>query len=211
MCGPIALASRVRHGGRAGLSYFAGRLVSYSLLGSLAGGVGRVLLLSSWARLAEAGLSWLLAATLTYTGWSLLRAAPRPRLSKLGRAPRTSRIGALLVHLADDPLLLGAATALLPCAALFSALVASATLGSAGYGALSLATFAIITGAVVVGVGQLARLRGRLPGLKQVVGAALLIGAAITAYRPVPMLRADSGVPVCHLPGHAARAAQGDR
>jgi len=210
MCGPIALASRVRHGGSAGLSYFVGRLLTYTLLGSLAGSAGRVLLLSPWARAAEASLSWLLAATLTYTAWALLRGAPRPRLSTLGlgRAPRTSRIGALLVRLADDPLLLGAATALLPCAALFSALVASAALGSAASGALSLATFAVMTGAVVVGVGQLARLRVRIPGIKPIVGAALLIGAAITAYRPVPMLRADDAVPACHGPGALGRPAQ---
>ncbi|MEY4509830.1 MAG: hypothetical protein RLZZ450_1952 [Pseudomonadota bacterium] len=211
MCGPLALASRVRHGSYAGLSYFVGRLVTYSLLGSLAGGAGRVLLLSPWARVAEASLSWLLASTLAYTAWTLLRGPPRERLAKLGRAPRTSPFGAILARLADEPLLLGAATALLPCAALFTALVAAATLGSAALGALSMATFAVVTGAVVVGVAQLGRLRATWPGVRRVVGVTLLLGALLTAYRPVPMLRADGAVPACHLAGDAPLAARGHR
>lgn len=211
MCGPLALASRVRHGNHAGLSYFAGRLVTYSLLGSLAGGAGRVLLLSPWARVAETALSWLLAVTLAYAGWSLLRGPTRQRLIKLGTAPRRSRFGQHLARFADEPLLLGAATALLPCAALFSALIAAASLGSATLGAISMMSFAVITGAVVVGVGQLARLRVPVPAGSQIVGAALLIGAVITAYRPIPMLRAEGQVPACHVVGDAPVAARGGR
>ena len=198
MCGPLALASRVRHGAYAGLSYFGGRLVSYTLLGALAGGAGRVLLLSPWARAAEAVFSWALAGLLVYTALSLLRGARRSTLLQLRRAPRTSRMGALLARVADDPLLLGAATALLPCAALFSALVAAAALGDSARGALAMASFAVVTGAVVIGVGQLAQLRLRLPRLRHWVGCALLVGAAIMIYRPIPMLRSGSGVPACH-------------
>ena len=199
MCGPLALASRVRHGAYAGLSYFGGRLVSYTLLGALAGGAGHVLLLSPWARVAEAVFSWALAGLLLYTAISLLRGARPQTLVQIGRAPRTSRMGVLLARVADDPLLLGAATALLPCAALFSALVAAASLGDSARGAMAMASFAVVTGVVVLGVGQLAQLRLRMPRLRHAMGYALLFGAAVMLYRPIPMLRDDSGVPACHV------------
>jgi sulfite exporter TauE/SafE len=208
MCGPLALASRSRHGTSAGLSYFAGRLLTYTILGALFGGAGRVLLLTPWARAVEAGLSWLLACTLLYTAVSLLRTG-RETLLVVGKKPRVSRAGRMLAHVADDPLLLGAATALLPCGALFSALVAAATLGTASSGALALASFASITGVVVVGIGELARLSVHTAGLRRGVAVALLCGAALTAYRPLPMLLAKEGVvPPCHAPTGAVQTAR---
>ena len=203
MCGPLALASRVRHGHHAGAAYFFGRLVSYTIMGSLAGGAGHVLRVGAWARGAEAALSWALAASLLYTAYRLLRGPAQRGLIKLGRAPQVSRIGSLLARLADEPLLLGAATALLPCAALFSALVAAASLGTALHGALAMSSFAAISGLVVVGVGQLAALRLRLPMLRQALVVALLLGAALTLYRPLPGLRADDGAAPCPLHGSA--------
>lgn len=208
MCGPLALATRVRHGAHAGASYFVGRLVSYTLMGALAGGAGRVLLLGPWARAAEAILSWALAVSLVWTAHSLLRRAKPEQLLTLGRKPRASRAGALLARVADDALLLGAASALLPCAVLFTAWVAAARLGSASDGALSMASFAVVSGTVLSGVGQLARLRLQNRWLRQGVAAALLLGAGITAYRPVPMLRAGAAAPACHVAGAAGNAVQ---
>ncbi|MDB4990399.1 MAG: putative rane copper tolerance protein [Myxococcaceae bacterium] len=213
MCGPIALASRVRYGSYAGLSYFGGRLVSYTLAGALAGSAGRVLLLSPWARATEAVLSWALAGLLLYTALALLRGARKTRLLQLRKRPRVSATGRMLALVADDPLLLGAATALLPCAALFSALVAAARLGDAAQGAAAMGTFASITGLVVVGVGQLARLRVHAPIFRRMVAAALLIGAFITVYRTLPLFGSDGEVPACHavVAASAPRAGEARR
>jgi len=198
MCGPLALSSRVRGGAGATISYFGGRIVSYTVAGAIAGSVGHALLLSPWARWAEAVLSWLLAATLLFAGLSALRTGRAPRLVALGKGPRVSLLGRVLARLADDPLLLGAATALLPCSALFSALAAAAALGSARDGALAMLAFSALTGAAIVGVAQLGGLRTRGPVFQRALGAALLVGAVVMGMRPIPMLRAGEGVPACH-------------
>src|SRR4051794_31744615 len=83
MCGPVSIASRARAGVYAGLLYLVGRVVSYSVLGALAGGVGHVLLASRWARWAEAGLSWLLALLLLHAALRHFRIAVPARLVRL--------------------------------------------------------------------------------------------------------------------------------
>lgn len=204
MCGPLALASKVRGGVQATLAYFVGRFVSYTVLGALAGSVGRALLLSPFARWAEALLSWLFAATLVYAAFSALRAGQQraaggereAALVQLGNAPRANVVGRMLAHVADDPLLLGAATALLPCGALLSALTAAATLGSALAGGLSMASFATVSGVAVVGVAQLGRTGVRSLLGRRLMAGALLIGAAIMFYRPLPGLR-EGAPPAC--------------
>ena len=96
-------------------------------------------------------------------------------------------------------LMCASATALLPCAALYGALSAAAALGSAQAGAVSLATFSLLSGLSLVGAGQLARL-GSL-GARGRKGLALLLlaGALIMAFRPLATLRAEDGLPACHL------------
>ncbi len=199
MCGPLAAATRLRNGAGASLSYFGGRLVTYTVLGAFAGGAGRALVLSPWARWAEALLSWGLALMLLVTAYTLLRPAAASTLLRVGLRPRTNRVGRLLARVADDPLLLGAATALLPCAVLFAALLAAAALGTAAGGAVAMSSFAVVTGLVVLGVSQLGALQTRSPRLKKLLGTGLLIGAAITLYRPIPLLRSDA--PSCHDSG----------
>lgn len=198
MCGPIALSARARVGARATLPYFVGRLVSYTLLGALAGGLGRVLLASAWARWAEALLSWTLAATLLWTAKNSLWPRARGGFVRLGTGPRRSlqrTIGGALAYVANDPLLLGVGTALLPCGVLFSALLAAATLGKASLGALALSVFALLTGGAVIGVAQLGGLRIERPWARRLLASVLVAGALILLYRPWPTLL---GTPACH-------------
>lgn len=199
MCGPLALTARVRGGARSVLPYLGGRLVSYTVAGSIAGSIGNALLLTPWARWMEAGLSWLLAAALLFAGISALRSgrAVSPLVS-IGKGPRASFLGRALARLADDPLLLGAATALLPCGALFSALAAAAALGSAREGALAMAAFATLSGLAMAGAAQLGSLRARGPVFTRAIGAVLVVGALVMLARPIPMLRAGDRVPACH-------------
>jgi sulfite exporter TauE/SafE len=208
MCGPLTAAAQARGGARAGARYLLGRLVSYVTLGALAGSFGQSLLATPWARWAEALLAWSLAALLLYTAAGFFGLASRPKLLQLGRAPRTSLASRLLAAAAHDPLLLGAASALLPCAALYGALVASAALGRGALGALAMAGFALLTSPALLGAAQLGRLAQLGPRGKRAVGSLLVAGALLTAWRPVPGL-SQGGTPSCHA--HAASPATGAR
>lgn len=206
MCGPVALTARVRGGPHSVAAYYLGRLVTYTVLGALAGSVARAALLSPWARWAEAVLAWGFAAALVYSGFSLLFRARRPAgLLTLGKAPRANRIGRVLARLADDALLLGMATALLPCGALYSALAAAALLGSPLAGASAMAAFAAVSGLAVVGVAQLGALSTKRVRVQQIVGLALVASAFLFVYRPIPLLRAGDDVPACHQPASGVR------
>ena len=207
MCGPVALSARVRGGPQATLAYYAGRLVTYTVLGALAGSFGRVLMLGTWARWAEAVLALALAESLLHAGLRLLRrgASPTaaPALVPLRKKPPRARLVSALAHVADDALLLGAATALLPCGALFSALAAAALLGSGLLGATAMAAYASITGLVVVGIAQLGALHVLGARLRRAVGVVLVGGAVMVGLRPLAMLRAAGTTPACHLVTHA--------
>lgn len=192
MCGPVAAACSARSGEGAQLRYLAGRGVGYAVLGSLAGGVGQALVQSPWARWAESGLAWLLAGLLAYTALNLFGVARAPRLLKLGLAPRRSSLGRVLAKVAHDPLLLGAATALLPCAALYTALLASAAQGDSALGALFMGSFALVSSASVASGAQLARLQRLGVNGRRALGVIVLAGAVLTALRPIPMLRAQA-------------------
>ena len=194
MCGPVAMMSAKSQ--RSGVfSYLIGRVVSYGVLGLLAGGLGQVLFASSWARWVEGLSAFVLAAMLVFCGVRQLS----PRVEKvvtLRRGPRTSWLGGVLARLADEPLLLGAATALLPCGALFSVVAAAAALGTPFAGALLMTTFAILTGGVLAGVrGLTAKLVGA--GLsRRVLAVLFFVGAGVTFTRAFSTF--SSPVPACH-------------
>jgi sulfite exporter TauE/SafE len=196
MCGPVAVVG-ARRGLGSLLSYSLGRVVSYGLMGSLAGSVGRVLFASPWARGVGLVASLVLVVALGSTALRLIARERRPALVRLGRSPRVSRLGRALAALADEPLLLGAATAVLPCGALYAALGAAAALGSATQGALLMGSFAALTGLLLAGAGRLHGAFALTPGRRRVVGLLLLVGAACAAWRPVSLLF-SSGAPACH-------------
>ena len=198
MCGPLAAASQARRAPGAGARYLLGRAASYTLLGSLAGSVGQALLTTRWARWAEALLAWALALALLHTALGFLGLRRPSSLLTIGRGPRRSRIGSLLLLVADDPLLLGAATALLPCAALYGAVLASAAFGEAALGALFMAGFAAGTTPAIVGGAQLAQLSRLGERGRRVLGTVLIAGALVTALRPLSVLGADT-TPSCPL------------
>jgi sulfite exporter TauE/SafE len=199
MCGPLAVLSQARSGAGGSLRYLLGRLVTYTLLGSLAGSVGSALLSWSRAHWLDIALSWALAVTLFVAALKLVRTAPRERLISLGKAPRASWLGRGLARVAHDPLLLGAATALLPCAALYGAIGAAAALGSATSGALALASFSLVTGVAVTGAGQLARVTQLGQHGRRGLAVLLLAGAAVMVVRPLSTLRAHDEAPSCPL------------
>jgi sulfite exporter TauE/SafE len=201
MCGPLAAASQARAGSAASTRYLLGRLVSYGVLGLLAGSIGQGVLSTSWARWAEALLAWSLTLVLLHSALGFFGFSTSRGLLRIGRKPRINLAGKLLARVAHDPLLLGAATALLPCAALFSAVVASAALGRGGQGAVLMMSFALVTSPVLLGGAQLGRLARLGEGGRRAFGLVLLAGALITALRPLSTLRAE---PQASCPLHAA-------
>jgi sulfite exporter TauE/SafE len=199
MCGPLAMASARRSSANA-VRYALGRLVSYAALGALAGSLGRVFLASPWARTLERGAAYLVALMLLVAGIRLWpRARPAPLL-ELGKGPRKTRIGSLLASVADEPLLLGALTALLPCGALYTALAAAAALGTGARGALFMASFAAVSGLFLGAASGLGRKLTLHPWRRQLLAACLFAGALIAALRP---LLAEGGTPPCHKAPHA--------
>lgn len=184
MCGPVALVGRAHGRGARTLAYFSGRLATYTALGTLAGGAGSVLLATPWSAAIERVLQLVLASSLLWAAWRALGTRRGTPLVALGRAPKRVRIARVLAVLAEEPLLLGAATVLLPCAALFAAVSAAAATGTAAGGAALMAGFCAVTGAAVVGLGGLlARLLGGRTR-RLAFAAALLVGAVLTFLRP---------------------------
>jgi sulfite exporter TauE/SafE len=198
MCGPLAAASQARAGSGASVRYLLGRLASYSVVGLLAGSLGQGVLSTPWARWGEALLAWTLALLLSYRALGFFGSAQRPGLLRIGKKPRVNLAGRLLVRVAHDPLLLGAASALLPCAALFGAVVASAALGDGAQGAVLMLSFALVTSPVLLGGAQLARLASLGRHGRAALGVLLVAGAVLTALRPLSTLRAETH-PSCPL------------
>jgi sulfite exporter TauE/SafE len=162
MCGPIVLAYSLplqAGGGRAAgahLSYNAGRLTTYSLLGALAGAaggglvsVGRLAGLERGATLV-AGVCLILAGILL-TGW--LR---RGGLVQIGAAPSlfTRTAGRLLrAGAGANKLYLGLLMGFLPCGLVYAALLKAVDTGTAGAGALSMLAFGLGTSGTLLAMG----------------------------------------------------------
>jgi sulfite exporter TauE/SafE len=184
--------------------------VSYTLLGALSGSVGKALLGTVPARYLEAAVSWSLAVALAVAAYPHLRAvsggasAQTPLIS-LGARRKAQPVSRIFAALMADPLLLGIATALLPCGALYAAVAGAAALAEPLPSALMMATFAVITGLSLLGFASLgARLHALTPSLRRGLGAVLLAGAAVMLVRPIPVLRGGDPAKACvHCHGEA--------
>ncbi len=146
MCGPLACALMpARRGADPQLvatAYHGARLASYTVLGALAGGIGRwplALLDSGVARY----LPWLLV--LFFVAMAVRLDQRLPRLPLLGRA-----YGWIAAHLrgrspVSSAALVGLATPLLPCGPLYFLLSLALLAGSAAKGAETLLAFGLGT------------------------------------------------------------------
>jgi uncharacterized protein len=138
MCGPLAVAGSA--GGRAA-AYFAGRLVSYAVLGALLGLVGSHALCE--LPVSDAGTVAVVLVGV-YAAWKsvslLRRPRPRPQPVPLGRRGPSpwSRVLGLLPRRGFG---LGLATGILPCGMLLPAWTLAMGSGGALSGALVMAAF----------------------------------------------------------------------
>jgi hypothetical protein len=207
MCGPLAAFAGGR-GARAQLGYQGGRLASYGGLGALAGASGGVLGDALPERWGSALLSFGLALALALAARRLWRGARReePALLQLGSTKRASTlVERAFARLPERPFLLGALSALLPCGALYAAVLAAAGTGGPHFGAASMMTFAIVSGLGLALVGAVAsKVRARIAAgadalfLSRILATALLVGAIVLAVRPVVAHQEPAAT--CHDP-----------
>lgn len=163
MCGPLSCALCVKQGGRGSLAataaYHAMRLVSYALLGAIAGWLGERV--GGWLTGgAVKGLAWAFAVFFLVIafGWDRrLRigpgawaSAPLAFVARFGAVPRG--------------LTLGFFTPLIPCAPLYLIAAAAALSGSAVAGAGILSAFAL----------------GTVPAMALLQGSYLRFGSAMS-------------------------------
>ncbi|MBK8590709.1 MAG: sulfite exporter TauE/SafE family protein [Sandaracinaceae bacterium] len=219
MCGP--LVAGVCAGPREGLRYQAGRTLSYGLLGGLAGGVIALSVSPLPVELASQVLSATMALGLLWVAFRLVSSAPRaatasggdasdaeangvlvPLRTKPKSAPAPSRWVRLVRPFLASPLLVGALSALLPCAALLNMGVLAGASGSATAGALTGVAFATTTGAgLATSVWASTLLRQSRAGSLLVAGV-LVLGAGIVTVRAMPGLLGQApmteGGAACH-------------
>jgi len=197
MCGPFVLAQAAarlgatpaarmgewtRLVGAAALPYHLGRLVTYSMLGALAGAAGGLVGGHNWFTWVAAGL--LALAGLSFLGYALGGfGLTLPGLGGTGRW-----ISGIAGPLFARPIgwrgfALGLALGFLPCGLIYAGLAAAAASGGALSGALLLGAFALgtVPGLIAVGLlGHLAIARLRAPARR--------IGAVLMAVNAVVLL-----------------------
>lgn len=178
MCGGlIAVASdgavSMRQRWTVQLGYQAARLASYAALGAAAGALGRALDLAGQAAGLGKAAAVLAGATMTLWGLAAM-------LEAVGAGPRLPQLRLLPAFVARwlglararPPLaravLLGAASALLPCGFLYAFALAGAATGSAAGGALVMAALwfgnlPALLGFGMLVTGALSRLRRHVP------------------------------------------------
>lgn len=190
--------------------------MSYGVLGGLAGGVVALTLSPLSARLASQLLSATMALGLLWVAFRLALSTRTRKPVSVGESDtsaglvplRTKRDASpsrwvrLTRPFLASPLIVGALSALLPCAALLNMGVLAAASGSAAAGAVTGVAFATTTGVgLATSVWASAMLRQSRAGSLLVAGV-LVLGAGIVTVRAMPSLvgqpgTADAG-PACH-------------
>jgi sulfite exporter TauE/SafE len=213
MCGPLAAyACSGRPGASGPGRYQLGRLVSYSMLGGIAGAVGGASALSLPTAWGSALLSWSLALGLGLAAFRLWRRPDQPLVAIRTKEQASSESGGsrALRALGRHPFFVGLGTALLPCGALAAAVLIAASTGTPMLGALSMLAFALVSGVGLVGAAWLFERFSRRPrpATSRVLAVVLALGAVMFVIRPVHALR-HGDTAGCHAPTQEG-AAQDD-
>jgi len=153
MCGPIVLAyslagdvprSSARFGGVAiHAAYNSGRILSYALLGAVAGLAGMAF---SFVRTAGEYVSIVGGVIMIAAGLALLGLWPAKSDNKAGFMVKgLARVHSALLRspTVGSKMALGLLTPLLPCGILYAMVVKAAATQSLGYGALTMGLFAV--------------------------------------------------------------------
>ena len=210
MCGPIVLAYSLplaksgtfrRETLLAHAGYNAGRILTYMLLGAVAGAaggaigmLGRMAGMQSGARIF-AGAAMIVAGALML---GLLPSAGLVQLQKRGILSHFSRaIGRLMLSVrARGKFALGLILGFLPCGLVYAALLKAVDSGTALAGALTMLAFGLGTASALLGIGLASSAVGsRLgPWSNRLAAASMLLLGAMLLWRGL----AAAG-PQCHV------------
>ena len=180
MCGGINLSQSVgtvesgKNRMRNPLLYNLGRVISYTVIGAIVGGIGSVLFLSETLKaillsLAALGMLLMGLSMLGWLPWWLTPRMPRFLSGRLGKA------GA-----GKGPLVVGLLNGLMPCGPLQAMQLYALATGSALTGALSMFLFSLGTVPLMLGAGALfSSLKGKFAFVVQRVSAVLVVFFAI--------------------------------
>ena len=175
----------------------AGRALSYSVAGALAGALGNTIVLSISPYYGHMALQWLAAAMMV--GMGLFVAGWFPPLAKLEKVGEPvwkllEPLGRSLIP-ARSPihaLVMGAVWGWLPCGLVYSTLIVSVASGGAAQGAVYMLVFALGTLPSVMAAGIIAGLMirlSRLPYFKKVAGVTIIAMGLASLFYGVRHLR----------------------
>lgn len=198
MCGPIVLAFSLplnrRDALRAHLTYNAGRILTYSFLGALAGAVGSTIgMLGRLAGLAS-GARIFAGAAMIVAGILMVGLLPANGLITIQKSSLTKRIGRRLLA-PGGKFSLGLTLGFLPCGLIYAALLKAVDSGTALYGALTMLAFGSGTAVALLSLGaassfvRFPRWSNRVAAVCMLLAGVVLIWRGLTA-------------PVCHTVLH---------
>ena len=162
MCGALAVAGSGEGGW---LPYHTGRILTYSALGALAGGLGANLPGPGWVPTAVSAVL-LVGFSAALVGW-----LPEPRVV----VPGLARAGARLMNTPGIParLAFGMVNGLLPCGLLYATLSVPVSTGSIAAGATLMGVFGLLTAAPLTAASF--GLKRLMQGRKMRMAAAALL------------------------------------
>ena len=180
MCGGINLSQSVGTSGSTAsklknpLLYNLGRVISYTVIGGVVGGIGSVLFLSETAKaillsLAAVGMLLMGLSMLGWLPWWLTPRMPRFLSARIGKT------GA-----GKGPLVVGLLNGFIPCGPLQAMQLYALATGSILTGALSMFLFSLGTVPLMLGAGALfSSLKGKFAFVVQRVSAVLVVFFAV--------------------------------
>lgn len=187
MCGPLSCSWAVSAQGGGFLQatslYHAGRLVSYALVGALAGAVG-IMPLKFFQHGAGIVLPWLLVLVFALVGMGLDAWLPKPKFLSVGL--RRFQTAVFQMKGTVRAALLGLGTPLLPCGPLYVMFALAMANGSPGKGAGFALAFGLGTLPLLwLAQTQLHWLGGRLQPatMRKVQRSLALVAAVVMAWR----------------------------
>lgn len=172
MCGPIALAVG---GGRPLVLYNAGRIVTYTVLGALAGTFGKALMFLGGTATVIAGVSMIAAGLL------MLGVSRSKDLITIQPGGRFARLSGGLLRAGRNQFLLGLALGLMPCGMVYAALLKSMHAAGPAAGAVTMLAFGLGTSAALFAVGYGAAFCGRW--MQRIAPVSVMLGGAWLIYR----------------------------
>jgi sulfite exporter TauE/SafE len=187
MCGPIVLVIGPRRESQ--LAYHAGRILTYTFLGALAGAAGHgVAALGQLAHLTS-GARIVSGAAMILAGILMVGILPSSGLITIRRPGRFTRVAARLLGTPHGKFFAGLALGFLPCGLIYAALLKAMDAATPAAGALTMLAFGLGTAMALAALG-FASVFAR-PWVNRLAPYSVMIAGAVLLYRGL-------AAPHCH-------------